>query len=174
MDYVQDLSSPLRIRSRMSILWWAFQLFAAAAFLMLDVAFRVSVYFVLVPGALVRYVFGLKEKPKPKPTEAQLDLDRSFVEFVESRGFQVEEYTVQTEDGYLLTLHRILPKNYKGEYNGNYKDLHGDLAGPGNGHSNGRSKNTAYLSVPCRGVIFFQHGFLQSSECWVFRKDNDQ
>ncbi|PRP84929.1 hypothetical protein PROFUN_07583 [Planoprotostelium fungivorum] len=174
MDYVQDLSSPLRIRSRMGIFLWSFQLFAAAAFLMLDVAFRISVYFVLVPGALIRYVFGLKERVKPKPTEAQLDLDRSFVEFVESRGFVVQEYTVQTQDGYLLTLHRILPKNYREEYNGNYQALHENLAGIGSFNANGDRKSKAYLAVPSRGVVFFQHGFLQSSECWVFRKDNDQ
>jgi len=169
MDYVQDLSSPLRIRSRMSILFWSFQLFAAAAFLILDVAFRVSIYFILVPRALFRYVFNVKPKPKPHPTEAELDLDRSFYEFAESRGFTVQEHTVETDDGYLLTLHRLLPKNYRPENLTNYPDLH-DMAGVGAKSS----KKKAYLAVPCRGVVFFQHGFLQSSECWIFRKDSNQ
>jgi len=150
MDYVQDLSSPLRIRSRMSILFWSFQLFAAAAFLILDVAFRVSIYFILVPRALFRYVFNVKPKPKPHPTEAELDLDRSFYEFAESRGFTVQEHTVETDDGYLLTLHRLLPKNYRPENLTNYPDLH-DMAGVGAKSS----KKKAYLAVPCRGVVLF-------------------
>jgi len=153
----------------MSLILWAFQLCAAGLLLFLDLAFRISVYITVIPGAFGRYVLGVKPKPKPKLSEDELDLDRDFVELAESRGFTVQEHTVEISDGYLLTLHRILPKNYKPEYQGNYEALHQGppLAGKS-------SEKQAYFKVPCKGVVFFQHGFLQCSEVWLFRKSNEQ
>jgi len=65
------------------------------------------------------------------------DLQRDFVEMASTKGFKVEEHYVQTIDGYILGMHRILPKN-------------------------GKENNKI-----SKGVVFMQHGFLQNSEAWI-------
>lgn len=41
-----------------------------------------------------------------------LDKSRSFAELIVSRGFRLLSYTVPTADGYILTLHRVVPPEY--------------------------------------------------------------
>jgi len=69
------------------------------------------------------------------------DLERDFVELVVSKGYKVEEHFVQTKDGYILGLHRILPACpvQDGE------------------------------RIGSKGVVFFQHGFMQNSEVFIVR-----
>jgi len=63
-------------------------------------------------------------------------LDADFTEMANSHGYQVENHFAATQDGYILGLHRILP----------------------------RMPNSV-----CKGVVFFQHGFMQNSECFIAR-----
>jgi len=72
------------------------------------------------------------------------DLERDFIEMVVSKGYNVEEHFVQTKDGFILGLHRMLPK----------KGIDGERA------NNGSSS---------KGVVFFQHGFMQNSEAFIVR-----
>lgn len=39
------------------------------------------------------------------------DQNHSFASLVDSRGFTLQEYFVKTADGYILTVHRVVPKN---------------------------------------------------------------
>uniref|UniRef100_A0A1B0CSN9 Putative triglyceride lipase-cholesterol esterase n=1 Tax=Lutzomyia longipalpis TaxID=7200 RepID=A0A1B0CSN9_LUTLO len=61
-----------------------------------------------------------------------------MTEMISSKGYPVESHVVETEDGYLLTMHRIP----YGVANG---------SGP----------------APNKSVVFLQHGFLSSSADWV-------
>uniref|UniRef100_A0A7G3B1V7 Putative triglyceride lipase-cholesterol esterase n=1 Tax=Lutzomyia longipalpis TaxID=7200 RepID=A0A7G3B1V7_LUTLO len=62
----------------------------------------------------------------------------NVVDMIVSKGYPVESYEVQTEDGYLLTMHRI-PYGRTNE------------SGP----------------APNKPVVFLQHGLLSSSTDWV-------
>ncbi|XP_067129976.1 gastric triacylglycerol lipase-like [Centruroides vittatus] len=70
--------------------------------------------------------------------EVDPDANRNVTEIIISRGYPVEEYTVQTRDGYLLKLFRIPYGRENREKN---------------------SKN--------RAIVFLQHGFLESAIDWV-------
>lgn len=60
------------------------------------------------PYAFYSDVFG--------PTDP--DSSMSVSQLVESRGFALEQYTIATDDEYLLTVHRIVPRHYRPhEYN---------------------------------------------------------
>lgn len=60
------------------------------------------------PYAFYSDVFG--------PTDP--DSSMSVSQLVESRGFALEQYTIATDDEYLLTVHRIVPRHYRpDEYN---------------------------------------------------------
>ncbi|XP_023230271.1 gastric triacylglycerol lipase-like [Centruroides sculpturatus] len=74
---------------------------------------------------------------KSRLLEIDPDAKRNVTEIIINKGYPVEEYTVQTRDGYLLKLFRI-------------------PYGRGNREDN---KN--------RPVIFLQHGFLESAIDWV-------
>ncbi|XP_023235796.1 gastric triacylglycerol lipase-like [Centruroides sculpturatus] len=70
--------------------------------------------------------------------EVDPDANRNVTEIIISRGYPVEEYTVQTKDGYLLKLFRI-PYGRKSQVQ--------------------NTKN--------RPVVFLQHGLLGSATDWV-------
>jgi len=63
-------------------------------------------------------------------------LDADFVEMANYHGYQVENHYAVSQDGYILGLHRILPKS---------------------------------PITSSKGVVFFQHGFMQNSECFIAR-----
>ena len=75
-------------------------------------------------------------------------LDADFVEMANSHGYQVENHYTVTQDGYILGLHRILPKS-----------------------PNASCKGVVFFQV--RFIIlkteFQQHGFMQNSECFIAR-----
>lgn len=45
-----------------------------------------------------------------RPIEEYVDRGTSFIEMAEKDGYKAEQHNVTTEDGYILTLHRIPPK----------------------------------------------------------------
>jgi lysosomal acid lipase/cholesteryl ester hydrolase len=74
-------------------------------------------------------------KNEPEPQDGRLEMDTASL--VRHHGYPCEEHMVKTDDGFLLTLHRI-PRG-KGE--------EADESG-------------------LRPPVFLQHGLMQSSECW--------
>jgi hypothetical protein len=72
----------------------------------------------------------------------QLTLIRNFEEMVNTKkGYFAEIHHVTTPDGFVLGIHRIIP-------------------------TKPRSENNKRES---KGVVFFQHGFMQNSEAWIAR-----
>jgi len=71
-------------------------------------------------------------------------LDYDFTQLVISHGYGFEEHFVETKDGYILGIHRILAKKCK------------------DGTKEQQERNF-------KGVAFFQHGFMQNSESWICR-----
>nr|AWU67119.1 putative triacylglycerol lipase [Crangon crangon] len=78
---------------------------------------------------------GLEDNP---------DIYLDVPELIRKYGYPVEIHTVTTNDGYILTLHRI---------------PHGRNASRG-------SFDDEFHSVP-RTPVFMQHGLLSSSSCWI-------
>ena len=66
------------------------------------------------------------------------DYNKDFRRMTEDNGFVFDEYEVETEDGYLLTLYRVRTDCYTNE---------GGMEG-----------------AP---VVFFQHGLVSSADTWV-------
>jgi len=97
------------------------------------------------------YLLGLsREAPKYTVEEEEMEMDTC--EFIESRGFPSENHFVTTPDGYFLGLHRI----------------------PALRNTDGAEETPADVrdGQPTRGVVLFVHGFMQSSESFVVRKDS--
>lgn len=66
----------------------------------------------------------------------------TFHEIVRANGFESEEHQVTTEDGYILTMHRVYKKNQEGDASNTQKGK----------------------------AVFMQHGFLDSSLLWVINE----
>jgi len=92
------------------------------------------------------------------------DLERDFVELVVSKGYQVEEHSVQTSDGYILGLHRLLPR---------VPCPPADASIPTTVMMDGEKvvfrHTTDGNGNAKKGVVFFQHGFMQNSEVFIVR-----
>lgn len=69
------------------------------------------------------------------------ELVQSFQQIVVSKGYKLEEYTVLTEDGYHLQLFRI--------------------------HGYVNERDNIDIDNINKQAIYFQHGFLDSSDGWV-------
>jgi hypothetical protein len=94
----------------------------------------------------------------------------SSPELIEAEGFRCEEHVVTTPDGYILTLHRIVPR----------EDAHGRSAAPRH-HAHPEpscaSEPAPFMRISAvngnggRGErpppVLFVHGLMQSSECWL-------
>jgi len=111
-------------------------------------------FFLLIVEAVVRKLVSgvfkvtkwFSSETSPGAIELEIDCDRSTPQLISSRGFPEEHHFVTTEDGYILTLHRI----------------------PG-----GRKKNKLDGEDAVGGkkpVVFILHGFMQNSEVWVCRE----
>lgn len=72
------------------------------------------------------------------------DMNRNVSELISSKGYPVENYDVQTEDGYILTIQRIPGGRKRWIYQKNQKE-----------------------------VVFLQHGLLSSSADWVMNFPNE-
>ena len=69
------------------------------------------------------------------------DYFKTFKELTQQNGFAMECHTVDTPDGYQLDVFRIQPDNTK--------------------------QFTRDIIGPQKPVVFMQHGFLASADCWV-------
>jgi hypothetical protein len=67
---------------------------------------------------LIWFLFPLKSvqkhllsKFKYRDSDVDASLNYDFMKLVEHHGYEPKEYYTTTKDGYVLTIHRILPKN---------------------------------------------------------------
>jgi lysosomal acid lipase/cholesteryl ester hydrolase len=120
----------------MSVVVWLLEVCFAFAFLILEGLFQLV--WLVQPFTWLQQLVTRALLP---PAEVDPNWDRNVTELVKSKGYQVEEHYATTADGFILCLHRILPKT---------KDKHD-------------------RPVAFKGVAFFQHGFMQCSEGWVAR-----
>jgi len=152
----------------MSLVHWIFEL--AVAILILVCEGLLHFLWKVFPSRTLQALFLRKKDAKER--EMNPDLERDFVELVKARDYKVEEHYVTTSDGYILGVHRILPKHYAkphAETRGHQTYVSYN-AGVGLSSSSS-SENAAApaVSVGFKGVVFFQHGFMQNSEAWVVR-----
>eukprot|EP01135_Chromosphaera_perkinsii_P011369 Nk52_evm14s2391 gene=Nk52_evmTU14s2391 len=117
--------------------------------------------FILTPTWLVRGLDWIKVKTvgrtirwfrsyggNPEDNESPV-YDMTTTEMCRFYGYPVEEHIVITEDGYILTLHRI-PR----------------------GKQRSASMGLIRSATSDRPAVFIQHGLLQNSEVWVTHKDS--
>ncbi|KAJ5068625.1 sterol esterase tgl1 [Anaeramoeba ignava] len=99
-------------------------------------------------------IFKIEMKKKK---EKRNNSSSEFQDYVIKRGYPLEEYTVQTTDGYFLHLHRIpcSSKAYKSKKN-QYVDSQFE-----------KQSNQKTNSIKKKPVAFFMHGFMQSSASFV-------
>lgn len=109
----------------------------------------IGFFFTVVPLSACLNILGISTS-KPRTIEdAEMEMDTC--EFIESRGFPSEKHFVTTPDGYVLGLHRI----------------------PSRDNVDGADEAAeAYNQRPARGVVLMIHGFMQSSEAFVVRRDS--
>jgi len=110
---------------------WFLEVLFAFLLLILEGAFQIlwNILPLRIIQKQVIYLIG----GKSKVVDPRYDMN--FVELVNSYGYFAEEYFVQTEDGYVLGVHRVRARNI-----------------------------TKFL-----GVVFIQHGMMQTSETFVCR-----
>jgi len=122
---------------------WLVELLIATAFLLLEGGLQIFWY--ILPIWKVQEFFVNKYRKHLGPDDPALNYD--FMQLVRSHGYNVEEHYVETKDGYILGIHRVL--------------------------SSETQNNRRILNSPnynnFKGVAFFQHGFMQSSEAWIAR-----
>lgn len=117
----------------------------------------VTCFFKVVPLSYCLDILGIAQSAH-NSTVTDMEMEMDTCEFIESRGFPTETHFVATHDGYFLGLHRIPSKS-------------------GTSCTNGADETTSepweqqQQQQPCRGVVLLVHGFMQSSEAFVVRKD---
>jgi hypothetical protein len=119
-----------------------------------------------------------QEKPKYTEDDVFMELDTS--EIITARGYPVETHFAHTEDGFVLGLHRIPSKtnhfndtiiedddetHHRTPLHANYEMLDGATFLEGKEKKQQRQENKR------KGVVLIVHGFMQSSEAFVARKD---
>lgn len=113
----------------------------------------VTLFFKVIPLGYFLSLLGFAaNKRKYSQVDAEMEMDTC--EFIESRGYTAESHFATTPDGYILGLQRI-PSN-----------IHSCPDGAD------EASNAAYNNQPARGVVLMVHGFMQSSESFIFRKDS--
>jgi len=99
----------------------------------------------------IQYFISLFRTPKiPQFNKEEEEMEMDVCEFIENRGFKVEKHFATTPDSYIIGLQRIP-----------YKMTPPD----------GADEPVEDKQVTRRGVVLFIHGFMQSSEAFVIRKD---
>jgi len=110
-----------------------------------------SFIFSVIPLSACLAILGISRSKVKTQEDAEMEMDTC--EFIESRGFPSEKHFVTTPDGYILGLQRIPSKD-------NLPDGADEAA------------NEAYNKRPASGVVLMIHGFMQSSEAFVVRRDS--
>jgi len=134
-------------------IWRWSQLTTAIIMVILEWFIRevLTIFFKVVPLSYCLYLLGItRESRKYTQEEAEMEMDTT--EFIESRGFPSESHFATTQDGYFLGLHRI----------------------PALRNTDGADEIPVDADdrLPVRGVVLFVHGFMQSSESFIIRRDS--
>lgn len=123
---------------------------------------------------------ALNKSPEQLETVNSLLKAQDFVEICAFHGYQAEEHIVQTKDGFLLGVHRILPRTTL-EIDGVIRDneiytpvpppvLDGGLEIYSSPPRRGTRRTNASKLSP-RPVVYLHHGLLMNSEVWVVNTD---
>eukprot|EP01119_Soliformovum_irregulare_P025045 TRINITY_DN9152_c0_g1_i1.p1 TRINITY_DN9152_c0_g1~~TRINITY_DN9152_c0_g1_i1.p1 ORF type:complete len:455 (+),score=122.63 TRINITY_DN9152_c0_g1_i1:114-1478(+) len=145
------------VRKKMSYLPWFMELTTAFTLLIIEGIFQLILTILPIRRLIQMIMTQVRDRMNIK-TDPTIEMD--FVELVNHFGYRTEEHFVTTEDGYILGVHRILPKEKP------KKDEDPIFFSPSlRGQFRGDRKRNA------KGAVFLQHGFMQCSECWVLKKD---
>ncbi|RMY73891.1 hypothetical protein D0862_14214 [Hortaea werneckii] len=99
--------------------------------------------------------YSRRARQKKRGVTSPLAQAQDFVELCELQGYVAEEHIVQTKDGYLLGLHRVVGRQ------GSAEGQHGQRVNSGEGSI--RKK-----------VVYLHHGLLMNSEVWVCLTDRER
>lgn len=124
------------------------------ALMLLEVCLRACTFF--LPRSGLMFFYDLSSRLVTKPVEKNrmrvIQGAAGFVEMCEAFGYEAQEHVVQTQDGYLLGVHRICQT--KSELNAR---LQASLA-------RRRGRRPERTEKP---VIYMHHGLMMNSEVWV-------
>jgi lysosomal acid lipase/cholesteryl ester hydrolase len=132
-------------------LWRWSQLFTAIMMVIMEKLVRglITLFFRIVPLSYTLELLGLSQH-KHTYTKEDEEMEMDTCEFIESREYPAESHFVSTPDGYILGLHRI-PSEKRVSLDG---------------------ADDVSSSSPPRGVVLIVHGFMQSSESFVVRRES--
>ncbi|RMZ13180.1 hypothetical protein D0864_00485 [Hortaea werneckii] len=99
--------------------------------------------------------YSRRARQKKRGVTSPLAQAQDFVELCELQGYVAEEHIVQTKDGYLLGLHRVVGRQ-------------GSVQG-----QQGQRVNSGEGSVQ-KKVVYLHHGLLMNSEVWVCLTDRER
>jgi len=128
-------------------LWWLVDLGVTAVLLILEALLHL-LWFVLPIARIQEFVgkslnlFRVERDPSEDPL-----FDADTVQLITAHGYQAEEHYTMTKDGYVLCLHRVLPK----------------------ASATPADKQQADTKAAPKGVVLLMHGFMMNSEAWVVR-----
>jgi len=131
--------------------WRWSQLFIAIVMVVLEWLSRESVTFFIRPVVYFLKFLGYTQD-HPKYTQEDLYMEQDTPEIITSRGYPVESHFVHTDDGFILGLHRIPVGGSHGKVNEDGASV----------RQEGKAK----------GVVLIVHGFMQSSEAFVTRRNS--
>jgi len=141
------------------LIWRWSQLLLAIIIMVVEYVLRgiLGTVFKFIP---LKYLSSLGLLPNYSSTSSPLseddkDLERSTPEIIRSRGFKCEEHHTTTPDGFVLGLHRI-PFG---------------LDSIDGAEENSIDDKTPNQRAEIRPAVLILHGFMQSSEAFVCRKD---
>lgn len=110
----------------------------------------VTSFFSFIPLSYFLELLGFPQET-PQYTKEDEEMEMDTCEYIESRGYPSESHFVTTPDGYVLGLHRIVA------YKNNQVKADG-------------ADEAASRDEPPR-VVLMVHGFMQSSEAFIIRRD---
>ncbi|KAI7481319.1 alpha/beta-hydrolase [Hortaea werneckii] len=99
--------------------------------------------------------YSRRARQKKRGVTSPLAQAQDFVELCELQGYVAEEHIVQTKDGYLLGLHRVVGRQGSAE------------------GQQGQRVNSGEGSVG-KKVVYMHHGLLMNSEVWVCLTDRER
>lgn len=130
-------------------------------FMLLESLLRLCTF--LLPDRGLKYLQNLSSKFVSKPPERTMMHNiqdaAGFVEMCEAFGYEAQEHVVQTQDGYLLALHRLCQT--KAEVRARKEARIGRRRGS-------RPKPVQ------RPVVYLHHGLMMNSEVWVCNLEEER